>query len=180
MVTHRDRLVILSFMTSPYQNISNDSENDTKSYRTLFHEGNDEFAHTNLIEKFHSGSFDENDYFDTHEKLEVETPSLTTTLQSFTTSTTNGGLNNKMTSMPTSITNAVDVLNVENTRKQHERTRGGNRHNGNGTGSRAPGGGRKHSGQRQNHGREHIGEGDDASRATYKKDRQNRKGIFCF
>lgn len=176
MVTHRDRLVILSFMTSPYQNTSNDSEDDTKSYRTLFHEGNDEFAHTNLIEKFHSGSFDENDYFDTHEKMEVDTPLLTTTLQSPATSATNAGSNTKMTSMP-SITNAVDVLNIENTRKQHERMKGGNRHNANGTGSRASSGGRKNSGQRQHHhAREHFGEGDDAPRTTHKKDRQNRKG----
>lgn len=186
MVTHRDRLVILSFMTtSPYQNTSNDLENDTKSYRTLFHEGNDEFSHTNLIEKFHSGSFDDTDYFDTHEKLEVDTPSLTTTLQSFTTSTTNGGINNKITSMP-SITNAVDVLNVDNTKKQHERIKGGNRNNNsnnnNANGPRASGnGGRKHSGQRQHHhGKDNVGEGDDAARATYKKDRQHRKGKFFF
>lgn len=82
MVPHRDRLVILSFTTSPYQNNSIQEENHIRQYnhRPLFIEDDDELAHTHLIEKFHSGSFDENDYFDTHEKLENEkTTSLITT-----------------------------------------------------------------------------------------------------
>lgn len=67
-------------MASPYQNTSNGGgsgggggeENDTKIDRTAFIENND-LSHTHLIEKFHAGNFDENDYFDTHEKLEAET-----------------------------------------------------------------------------------------------------------
>lgn len=78
---HRDRLVILSFATSPYQNNSVHEENYGKQHqqqnrRPLFGEDDDELAHTHLIEKFHSGTFDENDYFDTHEKLENERTTL--------------------------------------------------------------------------------------------------------
>lgn len=188
MVTHRDRLVILSFMTSPYQNMSTDSENDTKSYRTLFHEGNNEFAHTHLIEKFHSGTFDEHDYFDTHEKLEVDTPSLTTTLQSFTTSTATGGALNKLASIPMN-SNAVET-NKKQQQQQQERMRGNNNNNNannnrqTNNGNRGQGG-RKHSGHRQHHAKENVGgdasgggSGDDIARATYsRKDKQNRKGL---
>lgn len=57
-MTHRDRLVVLSFMNSPYQNTSNDDQNDVKD--------------SLQIETFHTDMFDESDYFDTHEKLEAE------------------------------------------------------------------------------------------------------------
>lgn len=83
LVPHRDRLVILSFATSPYQNNSVHEENYGKQHhhqqqhpRPMFIDDDDELAHTHLIEKFHSGTFDENDYFDTHEKLENERTTL--------------------------------------------------------------------------------------------------------
>lgn len=93
MVMHRDRLVILSFMASPYQNTSGsgggsgDDQNDTKIDRTAYIENND-LSHTHLIEKFHAGNFDENDYFDTHEKLEAETGAPATVAAAATTTTT--------------------------------------------------------------------------------------------
>lgn len=81
LVPHRDRLVILSFATSPYQNNSIHEENYGKQHqhqqhRPMFIDDDDQLAHTHLIEKFHSGTFDENDYFDTHEKLENERTTL--------------------------------------------------------------------------------------------------------
>ena len=48
MVTHNDRLVVLSFMTSPYQNVSNNGnsvEEDSDKSR-------DYFDKTHLIESF--------------------------------------------------------------------------------------------------------------------------------
>lgn len=85
MVQHRDRLVILSFTTSPYQNNSIQDENYYKTYRRPTHNGDDDNEH--LIEKVHSMSFDDNDYFDTHEKLENEkTTVIVTTLSPITSS----------------------------------------------------------------------------------------------
>lgn len=144
IVPNRDRLVILSFTTSPYQNNSIQEENHIKQYhhRPMFIEDDDELAHTHLIEKFHSGSFDENDYFDTHEKLENEkTTSLITTPAPVTVPNTNANYDpnkiaTKATNMLTNIEtndkqiyaeNASVATNVNN-RKQHARMR--NRNNG--------------------------------------------------
>lgn len=78
MVPHRDRLVILSFTTSPYQNNSiQDSEHYYKTQRRPSH--NDD-NNEHLIEKIPSMSFDDNEYsYETHEKLlEADKPVATT------------------------------------------------------------------------------------------------------
>lgn len=120
MLTHRDRLVVLSFMTSPYQNTSQNEAGDfiSSNNNDLLYEK------THLVEKFYPGGFDEMDVFDfeTHEKLEIE--SQTTTHATFT---------NRMTSLPV---NPNTGHATENNRKSHERTKSGNRQNGKGGGSR--------------------------------------------
>lgn len=79
MLTHRDRLVVLSFATSPYQNntIDDDTINKNRIYRPTYGDDIDDdiSQQTHLIEKFHPGGgglFDDSDYFDTHEKMEIE------------------------------------------------------------------------------------------------------------
>lgn len=137
MVTHRDRLVILSFMASPYQNTSNgrggeDDQNDTKIDRTAYIENND-LSHTHLIEKFHAGNSDENDYFDTHEKLEAETVAPATV--GTTTITTIPAIKSSIPK-PNSILSSASNQNageIDGTRKNNNN--GGrmrNRNNGNG------------------------------------------------
>lgn len=134
MVTHRDRLVILSFMASPYQNTSNgrsgeDDQNDTKIDRTAYIENND-LSHTHLIEKFHAGNSDENDYFDTHEKLEAETVAPATV---GTTAITTIPAIKSSIPKPNSILSSATSQNaaeIDGTRKNGGRMR--NRNNGNG------------------------------------------------
>lgn len=84
MLSHRDRLVVLSFTTSPYQNNSIDDQdniNKNKIYRPTYFDEDDDVPQTHLIEKFHPGGgnlFDDSDYFGTHEKMEVEKPVTST------------------------------------------------------------------------------------------------------
>lgn len=67
MVPHRDRLVILSFTTSPHQNNSIQDEHYYKTHRRPSPPDDD---NEHLIEKVHPMSFDDNEYsFETHEKL---------------------------------------------------------------------------------------------------------------
>lgn len=105
-------MVILSFATSPYQNNSVHEENYGKQThqqnqqqhqqphrRPMFIDDDDELAHTHLIEKFHSGTFDENDYFDTHEKLENERTTLLMTTAPPVTAPSNSNNNNNIHGM---------------------------------------------------------------------------------
>lgn len=146
MVTHRDRLVILSFMASPYQNTSNsggeaggeDDQNDTKIDRTAYIENND-LSHTHLIEKFHAGNFDENDYFDTHEKLEAETiPPAATTTALTSTSTIKSSMSKPNSILSSSATSQNAAAEIDGTRK-NSNGRMKNRNNSSGGG----GGGRR-------------------------------------
>ena len=166
LVPHRDRLVILSFTTSPYQNNSIQEENFIKHYHqqrpTFIDEEDDELAHTHLIEKFHSGSFDDNDYFDTHEKLENErttsSSSSSITIAPPAATASKSGSNDMSRTVTTTTTPSNIVTNIEtnekqmygenvgiqmtgNNRKQHARMR--NRNNGTTGGGR--GTNRKHS-----------------------------------
>lgn len=145
MVTHRDRLVILSFMASPYQNTSNsgggaggeDDQNDTKVDRTAYIENND-LSHTHLIEKFHAGNFDENDYFDTHEKLEAETvpPAATIATTALTsTSTIKSSMSKPNSILSSSATSQNAAAEMDGTRK-NSNGRMKNRNNSNGGGRR--------------------------------------------
>lgn len=144
VVPHRDRLVILSFTTSPYQNNTVQEENLIKHYqRPTFMEDDDELSYTHLIEKFHSGTFDENEYFDTHEKLENEKSTTFITTPAPPVTASNNGIydmNKAAVTTPNSIlTNSQTIekqLYAENggiqannnKRKQHARTK--NRNNG--------------------------------------------------
>lgn len=169
LVPHRDRLVILSFATSPYQNNSVHEENYGKqhqqhqqphqNHRPMFIDDDDELAHTHLIEKFHSGTFDENDYFDTHEKLENErtTTLLMTTSSPVTVPSNNYNSNNnhgmyndtnknvKTTTTPSILTNTESNekqqlyvensgthtnVNNNNNNNRRQQTRMRNRNNG--------------------------------------------------
>lgn len=177
MVPHRDRLVILSFTTSPYQNNSVHEENHIKQFhRPMFIEDDDELAHTHLIEKFHSGSFDENDYFDTHEKLENEktTSPITTPAPVTAPNNANNYDRNKISTKATSIeTNdkqiyaengSVATMNVNN-RKQHARMR--NRNNNGTTGGR--GTNRKSTNANKERANDNNGN------ATGRRDKNNRR-----
>lgn len=157
MVTHRDRLVILSFMASPYQNTTasgsgGDDRNDTKIDRTAYIENND-LSHTHLIEKFHPGNFDENDYFDTHEKLEAETVAPPVTIDGTTTLLTTPlppikSSMQKPNSILSSATSQNAAENDSNARKNgNNNGRMKNRNNGNGSGG---GGGRRDETNRKN------------------------------
>lgn len=177
MVTHRDRLVILSFMTSPYQNISNDDQNDTKVDRPPYFE--DDLSHTHLIEKFHSGSFDENDYFETHEKLEIETAPMTTATT--TTAIISNGVHKTNTILSTSNQSSGDAVNVESNgnKKHHARTK--NRNNSGGQHGKNNGGGRKHSSRNEYGQHRQLSTTKDTfdviERPTdNKKDKNNRRG----
>lgn len=117
MMTHRDRLVVLSFMNSPYQNISNDDQNDIK-----------DLLQTQLIEKYHSDVFDDNDYFDTHEKMKAETTAATSLITSISGQKTIYPMN----ALPTGATNIDGMKQFENVNKKN---RSKNRNN-NGNGSR--------------------------------------------
>ena len=131
MVAHRDRLVVLSFM--PYQNTSDD-QNDTRPYLMS---NNDIFYEKNhLIEQFHAGGFDETDFFDTHEKLEMDVDAQTAAPMT--------------TSMP-KITQPVNGLSGESNRKQQERGKG-NRQSGRGGSA-----GRKHSAKHKDADNEESG-----------------------
>lgn len=188
LVPHRDRLVILSFTTSPYQNNSIQEENFIKHYQherpTFIDEDDDELAHTHLIEKFHSGSFDENDYFDTHEKLENERTTSSITIPSpppsASANVSNSGRsdmsktvattpNNILTNIEANEKQTYGIENVGihmngNNRKQHARTR--NRNNGT-TGGR--GMNRKYSNANKDRSNDNVG-------ATMRKEKNNRRG----
>lgn len=172
LVPHRDRLVILSF-TSPFQNNSAQEENFIKHYnRPTFIEEDDELSHTHLIEKFHSGSFDESDYFDTHEKLENERttlPSIVATAPNNvvydinkTAATTPSILTNIETNEKQTLAENAGIHTNGNNRKQHARTK--NRNNGSAGGR---GSNRKHSNANRDR--------DNASAAT-RRDKNNRRG----
>lgn len=147
LVPHRDRLVILSFTTSPYQNNSIQEENFVKQqHRPMFIDDDDELSHTHLIEKFHSGTFDEHDYFDTHEKLENERTTVLITTPSPVTASNNGNYDtNKMVVTTPNVLTNVETNEKQiygenagipngNNRKQHARTK--NRNNGGASGGR--------------------------------------------
>lgn len=134
MVTHRDRLVILSFMASPYQNTSSvsgggridDDQNDTKIDRTAYIENND-LSHTHLIEKFHPGNFDENDYFDTHEKLEADTVGpATATIATTTLLTTTSAIKSSMPKPNSILSPATSPNAAENDGHRKNGSGGGN------------------------------------------------------
>lgn len=136
MVTHKDRLVVLSFMTSPYQNISDPDANRVHSNNDILYEK------THLIEKFRP-DFDDDDLFDTHERLvEME---LATTMETF-----HSSLNNANTTPDKQTT----IHANENNNKKSERptkTGGGNRHSNNGKG----GNGKKHAGKHESTHKSH-------------------------
>lgn len=160
MVPHRDRLVILSITNSPYQNNSIQEENhnnngNSNNNRATYFEDDDELSHTHLIEKFHSGTFDESDYFDTHEKLENEKTTLLITapssatepnrqsydsnkVTSTSTSTTTTTTPNTPSKIESSIENATTI--TINHRKQNARMKNRNNGTANGRGMN-----RKHS-----------------------------------
>lgn len=173
LVPHRDRLVILSF-TSPYRNNSAQEENFNKHYqRPTFIDKDDELANTHLIEKFHSDTFDENDYFDTHEKLESEQPTFLITTPSMTTAN-NEAYNARKVAQTTAASkteNSEKQMNGENgslntlgnNRKQHTRPR--NRNNGT-TSGRAN---RKHSNANKERPNDNGGIG-------VRKEKTNRRG----
>lgn len=180
MVPHRDRLVILSFTTSPYQNNSVQEENFIKHYhRPTFMEEDDELAHTHLIEKFHSGSLDENDYFDTHEKLENErTTSVVMTPAPMPMTTANNqiiDINKMVTTSANILTNtepngkqtyaeSTGIHMNGNNRKQYARTR--NRNNGTSGGR---GANRKYSNANRDRTNDNVS-------ATMRKEKNNRRG----
>lgn len=136
MVTHKDRLVILSFMTSPYQNISDSDSNTVHSNNDILYEK------THLIEKFRP-DFDDDDLFDTHQRLvEMELP---TTIETF-----HSSMNNANTTPDKQTTFHA----TENNNKKSERptkTGGGNRHSNNGKG----GNGKKHAGKHESTHKSH-------------------------
>lgn len=80
MMAHRDRLVILSFMTSPYQNNTNPydlynlsgNNSDQESYN--INRQNTFFEHTNLIERFRPELDDSEfeNYENSHENMELK------------------------------------------------------------------------------------------------------------
>lgn len=178
LVPHRDRLVILSFTTSPYQNNTIQEENFIKHYhRPTFIEEDDDLANTHLIEKFYSGSFDESDYFDTHEKLENErtTPSTASIpvtipnnanydLNKRIPTTSNILTNIEMNEKQTQTGNSGIQTNGGNNRKQHARTK--NRNNGTASGR---GTNRKHS----NANRDRA---NDNGNIAMRKEKNNRRG----
>lgn len=136
MVTHKDRLVVLSFMTSPYQNISDADSNKVHPNNDILYEK------THLIENFRP-DFDDDDLFDTHERLlEMES---STTMETFRSS-----LNNANTTPDKQTT----IHATENNNKKSERptkTGGGNRHSNNGKG----GNGKKHAGKHESTHKSH-------------------------
>lgn len=149
MLTHRDRLVVLSFMTSPYQNTSQNESGDF-----MFSNNNDLlYEKTHLVEKFYPGGFDEMDVFDfdTHEKLEAETQT-----------TTHATFANRMTPLPV---NPNTGHATENNRKSHERAKSGNRQNG------------KSGGARKNAGRKDSNvDAAEIPRPNNRKEKPNRRG----
>ncbi len=168
MVTHKDRLVILSFMTSPYQNISDaDTNNNVHPNNGILYEK------THLIEKFRP-DFDDDDLFDTHERLvEMELP---TTMETFHLS-----LNNANTPTPPDKQTTFHVN--ENHNKKSERpikTGGGNRHSNNGRG----GNGKKHAGKHESTHKSHketldevvkVGENGSEQQQQQQQQQQRRK-----
>lgn len=159
MLTHRDRLVVLSFMTSPYQNNSRDD--DTRDFMAAAN-NNVLYEKTHLAEKFYPGGFDEMDMFDfdTHEKMEFEAP--TSTHRTFVSKIASGS--------GQQLTNANP--SQENNRKtHHERPmKGGHRQNGkSGSGG---GGGRKHNNRKDSH----HADGGELPRPTNRKEKSNRRG----
>lgn len=116
MLAHRDRLVVLSFMTAPYQNTTAE---DSREFITA--NGNDPtYEQTNLVEKFHPGGYDGIDMydFDTHEKLEMD--SVTTTSESIVSS-------RKTVTSSHIATNQNPTF--ESNRRNNERAKNGSRQN---------------------------------------------------
>lgn len=185
-------MVILSF-TSPYQNNSVQDENFIKHYHpqrpTFIDDEDDELAHTHLIEKFHSGSFDENDYFDTHEKLENERTTSSVVVpsppppppspQSSATTASNSGsydINKTFATTPSNILTNIETNEKQtygenvaihmngNNRKQHARPRNRNNGTSNGRGTN-----RKHLNANRDRGNDNAG-------AVMRKEKNNRRG----
>lgn len=138
MIPQRDRLVVLSFTTAPYQNNSIQDENYYKSYRRPSHDtnDNDDDGGDHLIEKVHSMVFDDNDYFDTHEKLENErTTAMVTTLPPITSSIKETHESHKV--YPTAIynqqpTEAIPIVDSPNIPYSISTTTNNNNNNNNG------------------------------------------------
>lgn len=170
MVTHKDRLVVLSFMTSPYQNTSSpdkynghnrnhiddpfgDDDNDSADGDLIYEK-------THLIEKFHTDVDDDGDMY---EKLEIELPTTTKTASlgfglapTSTTTTTTAGksfVTNISTPPKTTITTTTTTTSTatttENNTKKHK-TGTGNRHTNN-----ARNNGKKHTGKHHEQQRNH-------------------------
>lgn len=166
MVTHKDRLVVLSFMTSPYQNTSWPDKYNGHNNRNHIDDpfGDDDidgdliYEKTHLIEKFHTDVDDDGDMY---EKLEIELPTTTKTASlgfalapptSTTTTTTGKGANAspaKHLPTTTTTTQTLTSTTTENNTKKHK-TGTGNRHTNN-----AKNNGKKHNGKHHEQQRNH-------------------------
>lgn len=67
MVTHKDRLIVLSFMTSPYQNLTTEHPNQSDLIDTRFLDNG--FDETRLIERYREDNDDYDDDIDDDEDL---------------------------------------------------------------------------------------------------------------
>lgn len=149
MFTHRDRHVILSFMQQPYQNVSQDDSRDYLPPNNNNNNNDMVYEKTHLVEKFYPGNFDDIDMFDfdTHEKLEVDSPSSThTTL-----------VHNKVASASGHLPNTGPL-------PENKRQKNGNRHN-NGRG----GGNRKNTNRKDP-------DGGETPRPNNRREKSHRRG----
>lgn len=143
-------------MTSPYQNISETESNKVHPSNDILYEK------THLIEKFRP-DFDDDDLFDTHERLlEMELPTTSETFHS--------SLNNANTTPDKQTTFHA----TENNNKKSERptkTGGGNRHSNNGRG----GNGKKHAGKHESTHRSHKDTSDEVVKLSENGGEQQRR-----